>query len=277
MPKGPVAIASFLMLLGSPLAAGEIVWQEDLGQALALARDLNRPVLVDFYADWCAPCRKMERDFWPREDVTKLTTEKFVCVQLDFDRQRRLAARYRIKSIPAVLVLDPWGQEIASRFGFGNNVARYLDVMKAVPESFADVAGWQAAVEADGENVAALRSLGEAYFHMGLIAASNKLYERATRTRAAHQDRKLMSELHLAQAWGYLRDDDHLDALRTFQRAQRNPRLERRDVALFGLVVASTRLDDRSSAVRYLGKLESEFPGSPALDSARAQIAVTRH
>ena len=177
----------------------------------------------------------------------------------------------------AVLVLDPWGQEIASRFGFGNDVTRYLDVMKAVPESFADVAGWQAAVDADGENVAALRSLGEAYFQMGLIAASNKFYERATRTRAAHQDPKLMSELHLAQAWGYLRVNDHLDARRTFRRALRNPRLERRDVALFGLVVASMRLDDRSLAVRYPGQLESEFPGSPALHKARAQVAGRRH
>ena len=70
--------------------------------------DAERPVLVDFAADWCAPCRAMApyidelgRDFAGRADV----------LTVDVDAHPELAERYRVRSIPSLLLFQD-GQEV---------------------------------------------------------------------------------------------------------------------------------------------------------------------
>jgi len=60
----------------------------------------ERPVVVDFYADWCAPCRRMS------PVIERLASElegEVEFVKLDIDRAPDLAAAYRVSSIPALL------------------------------------------------------------------------------------------------------------------------------------------------------------------------------
>jgi len=61
----------------------------------------EQPVLVDFYADWCAPCRTME------PDVVALAHElngKAKVVKVNIDKSKMLAQRLRIQSIPTTMV-----------------------------------------------------------------------------------------------------------------------------------------------------------------------------
>ena len=52
-----------------------------------------KPVLVDFYAEWCGPCKMMK----PRLlDVAERIGENAKIVEIDVDREKELAERYRI-------------------------------------------------------------------------------------------------------------------------------------------------------------------------------------
>jgi thioredoxin 1 len=63
--------------------------------------DSNTPVLVDFYATWCGPCKKMEPilQTFASENSGRVTVGK-----LDVDLAPDIANRYNIRSLPTVLL-----------------------------------------------------------------------------------------------------------------------------------------------------------------------------
>lgn len=59
------------------------------------------PVLVDFYADWCAPCKMMAPIL---KDLKSAWGEKIKIIKVDTDAQQSLAARYQISGIPTLIL-----------------------------------------------------------------------------------------------------------------------------------------------------------------------------
>lgn len=94
-------------------------WYTDLETAQKVAIATNKLILVDFWADWCGPCKKMDQDVWNDEEV-KTILENFVPLRVDFDTQRRLTTQYGVRGIPYVVIIDPNGIVFHSNLGYTN-------------------------------------------------------------------------------------------------------------------------------------------------------------
>ena len=80
------------------------------------------PVLVDFYADWCAPCKYVA----PLMDELAQTHEgKLLVVKVDTDQAPDLSQKWGIRSIPTVILFKE-GEEVARSVGFEPEKLRSL-------------------------------------------------------------------------------------------------------------------------------------------------------
>jgi thioredoxin 1 len=61
----------------------------------------NTPVIVDFYADWCGPCKAMAPII---EQVADELGEKAKVIKVDVDKNQAAAQKYGVRSIPTLLV-----------------------------------------------------------------------------------------------------------------------------------------------------------------------------
>jgi len=95
------------MLLDRPVKVAE----EDFGRTVLEA---DVPVLVDFYADWCGPCKMVAPLV---DEIAHQHVGKMLVVKVDTDRAPQVAGQYGIRSIPT-LILFQSGEEAERSVGF---------------------------------------------------------------------------------------------------------------------------------------------------------------
>ena len=112
----------------APLSGPEAMRWRTLESGLAESRASGRPVLYDFTADWCPPCRRMKQELFADPNAAATLEGGFVPVRV-LDRQREaghnerwvdsLQAVYRVNAFPTLVVTGPRGEgELRRTEGF---------------------------------------------------------------------------------------------------------------------------------------------------------------
>ena len=92
-------------------------WITSFDDAKKLALASNKFMIVDFWATWCGPCKKMDLDSWSDSQVNQIL-DNYIKVKIDIDLERSLANQYGINSIPNMFIMDGNGMVVYSFMGY---------------------------------------------------------------------------------------------------------------------------------------------------------------
>ena len=118
-----IAIAILLLAAGAAFAipkkhGSELPWQPYDTKSLAAAAAAHQPVVIDFYADWCMPCKELDEktfsDKTVAAELSRFTRIKANLTAADDPKTIALAKQYGILGMPTIVFLDANGHELPS-------------------------------------------------------------------------------------------------------------------------------------------------------------------
>lgn len=173
----PLALA--LVLLGGT-GQPSIRWEHRFDEAVKKARAAKKPIMIDFWADWCGWCHRLDQQTYVDPVVVKLS-EQFVALKIDTEggkKNQEIALQYNVATLPTITFITPGGRQILTLKGF-QGPGQFPRTMETARDKAVHVMGFESALERDPRNAAALFGLGVHLFEQEFYEESRALLARA--------------------------------------------------------------------------------------------------
>jgi len=122
-------MSGFLNNPGLSAQTNPVKW-ESFNSGISKARKEKKPVIIDFYADWCSWCKVMDRETFSNEEVSKILEKNFITVRLDMEKKENItfmkttttpsafASMLGVTGLPTVAFMDESGNFIDAVPGY---------------------------------------------------------------------------------------------------------------------------------------------------------------
>lgn len=182
-----------LLLGGTPGPKQGVRWERNFERALKKAQAEGKPLMIDFWADWCGWCHRLDETTYRDPEVVRLAAG-FVPVKVNAEGSKAdvgVALRYGVAQLPTIAFVSPSGRAILKLQGF-QGPGQFPKTMETAREMASKLMGWEAELDKDPEDAEALLGLGIHLLDEGSYDESRDVLARARRADAARPvpDRK---------------------------------------------------------------------------------------
>lgn len=174
------------LLAGGP-APSAIRWERHFAEAMKKARATGKPVMVDFWAEWCGWCHRLDRTTYADRTVGALVSEGFIAVKVNTEgtpNEVALALRYDVSSLPTIAFLSPEGRMLVRLNGF-QGPGHFPRTLRSARQVADKVLAWETVLQKDPSDAPALAALGVHMYEQDAYEESRDLLLRAVRLDAA--------------------------------------------------------------------------------------------
>ena len=116
-----------------PVKEKSLPWQEFSENEFALAKSNHEKIILDFYADWCIPCKELDAQTFSNDKVIAegkdFTAFKADLTQTASETTEKLRKQFNVIGVPTVLIINAKGEEVERLTGFVN-ADEFLKILK---------------------------------------------------------------------------------------------------------------------------------------------------
>ncbi|WP_418645568.1 thioredoxin family protein [Tenacibaculum insulae] len=244
-------------------------WMTSFKDAKKLSVATNKLILIDFWATWCGPCKRMESDTWNKPEVEEILNA-YVPLKIDIDVFRKISNKYSANTIPYILIVDANGEVIYNEKGYKDKnemlkvLKRYAISTKIFQDDFLNFYKKQTPEIAI--------SLAEKYFDSSIYVNENVKYDflklasvylkkvKKLTTKKEYKSKFYQKEILLGKGYRYLITGKNEKALKFLNKEFKEEDILPKNKALYDFInfVAYNKLKDKESAKIWYNKLKED-------------------
>lgn len=268
----------------APAAAATVRWERGFEDAARKAHRAGKPLIVDFWAEWCGWCDRLDRTTYADPFVAR-RTQDFVVVKVNTEGSRReveVALKYEVSNLPTILFLSPEGRQLMRVNGY-QGPGQFPDTLEQALAIARRVIPLEEALSRNPDDPKALAGLGihlyevgQNYYQQQCLEEARELLKRAVVHDA---DEPLDERRHTRLLLAILHNVD-----RNFAAAEKlvkdalslGPRGDEESKLLFvlGRTYVSWGREDEGLATMEI--IVRQYPQSPVAQKARETLTSLR-
>lgn len=99
------------------------VIEQDYLKAIAIAKEKNKMIFIDFYTTWCAPCKKLDKLVFQNDSIQAILSKEFVLLRYNAEEDKiyHLSKKHHVSSYPTAVVLNRDGYIVNRKYGFSGD------------------------------------------------------------------------------------------------------------------------------------------------------------
>ena len=124
-------------LLPDTFASSKSIKWYSHDEGIAVAYSEGKKIYINFRADWCVYCKRMEKETFSNPAVISYLNKHFISIMVDTDKETKLSNKYGVRALPDSWFLFKNGDIIGRRKGY-IKPDTFMKILKSLPEKIAE-------------------------------------------------------------------------------------------------------------------------------------------